>query len=52
MPPEQFVKEGAPHRIKTILTDLTENPATNITDGKGHVLYLSTLAISSNFVVQ
>ncbi|XP_063691068.1 uncharacterized protein LOC134823511 isoform X2 [Bolinopsis microptera] len=32
MPPEQFVKEGAPHRIKTILTDLTENPTTNITD--------------------
>ena len=49
MPPEQFVKEGAPHRIKTILTDLTENPATNITDGKGCVLYFLILAIFVKF---
>ena len=34
MPPDQFVQEGAPLRIRRILTDLAENSSANITDGK------------------
>ena len=34
MTPDEFVEEGAPVRIKKILTDLAENSTARITDGK------------------